>query len=132
MPPPAVATADTGARALAEALRALRGERAPGHALAILDEQRGAIERERLADEAELVRLEALLALGRRSAALALLDAAELSARVRGDELRLLRAELRAHAGRCASARADLAALGGADAALADRIARVRAHCENE
>jgi hypothetical protein len=100
------------------ALRRLRESDDAAGALALLDE------RERrfgaagtLGDEARTTRVEALLRLGQRGRALALLDATSPRAAGRGRAVLATRGELRADAGRCREADADF------DALLADRAA---------
>jgi hypothetical protein len=61
-----------------------------------------------LAAEAGIARLDTLLALGRRRAALELLDRLPLAGSMRRRELLVLRAELAAEAGDCADALLDL------------------------
>jgi hypothetical protein len=81
---------------LARALTKLRSEGDAAGALAALDEYQREFSRGTLALESEVARLDAYLALGRHSEALALLDRLPLDHIGRGAEPRLLRAELRA------------------------------------
>lgn len=90
------------------ALEQLRGGRNPGAALGLIDAHRAELASGSLAAEGDLVRLEALLALGRRDQAAHLLDAMELPPSRR--DLHLLRGELRAGQGRCPDALADFEA----------------------
>ena len=92
---------------LAVALRKLRREGDARGALAALDEYAVAFPNGDLGAEADLVRVEALLAAGERGAALRLLDErADVTPRAR--QALLVRGELRAAAGRCADATRDL------------------------
>lgn len=119
------------ARSLSDALARWRrhGDAAGALALLAAHEQRfgdGA-----LAVEARVARAEILLAAGRRTSALAVLDSLGLAGLPRARELATLRGELRAEAGRCAEARADLApvleATGGDE--LGRRAANALARC---
>jgi hypothetical protein len=86
----------------------------------------------KLADEARTARVEALLRLGERERALALLDAAAPLPRGRGRALLATRGELRADAGRCREAVADFDVLLADDAASDDAAERAlyqRAAC---
>jgi hypothetical protein len=109
--PTVAATPESSARAESRLLDAAMARLHHGGdgdgALAILDDYRAKFPAGVLAPEADAVRVDALLALHRTSAALAALDAMALDATPRGPELRLLRAELRASAHRCADAVAD-------------------------
>lgn len=82
-------------RALASAVAALRRDRNPDRALALLDEYRAAFPRGALSLEASLVRVDALMALGRRREALAVLERLPVDKMPRGGELRKLRDNLR-------------------------------------
>jgi hypothetical protein len=97
----------SSAKPLADAIRALRTEHAPVHALALLDEHRAELARGSFGHEALLVRVEALLALHREAEVLMLLDATALADVAASRSLRITRAELRAAAGRCAEALED-------------------------
>jgi len=95
------------AAVLAAAIRKLRRDGNARGALATLDEHAASYPRGELGAEADLVRVEALLAIGDRAAALRLLDArADTNPRAR--QALLVRGELRAAAGRCADAVGDL------------------------
>jgi hypothetical protein len=80
--------------------------------------------------EARVLRIDALLALGKRSEALALLDTMPLDRVGRGVELRLVRAELRA-SGDCGSALPDFDRVlaGGSAASVEERALRGRSLC---
>ncbi len=82
-------------QALASAVAALRRDRNPDRALALLDEYRAAFPRGALSLEASLVRVDALMALGRRREALAVLERLPVDKMPRGGELRKLRDNLR-------------------------------------
>lgn len=114
-PPPATAaTGDASLLAesqlLGQALQRLHRERDPRGALSVLDSYSSQFSQGRLRDEAQAARVDALMQLDRRADALQVLDGAALSRLARGGELRLLRGELRAHAGRCREALADFSA----------------------
>jgi hypothetical protein len=108
-PPSAIAEE---ARLVAGALRRLREQDDAAGALALLDERdarfgaRGA-----LGDEVRTTRVEALLRLGQRERALALLDVAMLRPTGRDRALLATRGELRADRGACRDAVADFDAL---------------------
>jgi TolA-binding protein len=118
------------ARLLRRALQNLRQGRNPTAALATLDEHRARFPAGLLSADADLVRIEALLALDRDREALALLEPLDLAASPRGDELRVVRGELRARTD-CTRAAADFTAVlahSGPDP-LAERALRGRALC---
>jgi TolA-binding protein len=92
-------------RLLAAAIAKLRKE--PAAALAALDDYATRFPQGQLSAEAQVMRIDALLALGRRDGALRALDGMTLGGLPRGRELVLLRAELRSEAGRCRDALAD-------------------------
>jgi hypothetical protein len=94
-------------RFLTEAVRALRVERSPTTAIELLDRHAQELEGNALAREALLVRTEAMLALGRKSEVLRLLDRTGLTAGAASRALLLMRGELRASADRCAEAIGD-------------------------
>jgi hypothetical protein len=103
----------TEAQLLAGALSRLRGTHDPRGALALLDQYAKTYPRGVLASEALSARLEAVLALDDRQAALKLLDGrAAFTGRLGAEQL-LTRAELRASAGRYADALADFDRLLG-------------------
>jgi hypothetical protein len=109
-PAPAVTPALAGTsegELLAESLRVLRVEHDARRALRRLDDHERRFPGGALAREAALARVEALLALGRRADALAVLDPLAL-ADGQGDRgVALARGELRASAGRCPAALGD-------------------------
>ena len=92
-------------RLLAAAIAKLRKE--PAATLSALDDYAARFPQGQLAQEAEVMRVDALLALGRRDGALRVLDGLTLAGLPRARELVLLRAELRSEAGRCRDALAD-------------------------
>jgi hypothetical protein len=99
------------AQLLAVALRKLRQERAPAAALNLLEQHHARFPAGALMAEATVARVDALLALGRRSAALELLTSLSLSGYARRRELLVLRAELQSEIGDCADALLDLDAV---------------------
>jgi len=122
LPVPAPQPTTAPSRLLAEsqllgrALQRLHRERDARGALSLLDDYATQYADGTLRAEASAARVDALLQLDRRSEALQILDGASLSNLARGGELRLLRGELRAHAGRCREAVADFDAALRADA----------------
>lgn len=112
------------------AVRALRADKNPASALAALDEYRGQYRHGRFAVEATILRVDAMLALGRRDEALPMLDGLDLSRVPGGTERQLQRGELRAQAGRWDEARADydrvLANGSERDSSLLERAASGR------
>ena len=129
--PAAVAPSRRGdeARLLGRALSALRRDDQPAAALALLDEHSARFPGPAFAAEAVTVRIDALLALDRRADALALLDERPLGGSAADRRLRVLRAELRAGAGRCAEAVPDLDVLCGALDGVGARALYARAAC---
>ena len=115
---------------LREALQSLRHDDDPAGALATLDLYDQRFPRGLLAANAQLVRLDALLAQGQRAEASKLLARLDLVNSPRADELRILRAELLAPRG-CRSAVAGFtAALArDLDPKLAERALQGRARC---
>ncbi|HEX9294677.1 MAG TPA: hypothetical protein VF881_02550 [Polyangiaceae bacterium] len=91
------------ARLLRRAIESLRSEANPRLTLALLDEHRQSFPDGRLRANADLLRIDALLALGRRAEALALLQRLSLDDGPRTEELLVTRGELRASSD-CASA----------------------------
>jgi hypothetical protein len=81
---------------LARALASLRRDRDAGAALVLLDEHAREFPAGALRQEADVARLDALLALGRSEEALAHLERLPIDRLGRGAELRVLRGELRA------------------------------------
>jgi hypothetical protein len=118
-------------RLLGAALHQLRQERDAAAALRTLDEYQGRFPSGSLLEEAQAARVDALLQLDRRAEALAVLDGARFQRLPRGGELRLLRGELRAAAGRCRQADGDfLAALDSRPTAqVTERALYGRASC---
>jgi hypothetical protein len=115
------------ARELADAIHSLRTDHDPRSALALLDAlPRGTT----FADEIALVRVEALLALGNRSGALATLDAMSLPDLPRGEDLLVLRGDLRAEAKRWPDAINDYTrGMASSTPDLAERSQFRRAQC---
>jgi hypothetical protein len=99
--------AETEGQLLARALSRLRQGHDPKGALAVLDQYERTYPRGVLASEARETRLEAALTLDDRKTSLAILDRLEPSAGRLGAQQLLMRAELRASAGRYADALAD-------------------------
>ena len=132
LPPPPAAAPGLGdeARLLRRALEELRQERDPLEALAALDEHRSRLPAGVLRADADILRVEVLLALDRDGEALALLERLDLSGTPRAEELRVTRGELRA-ARDCGRALADFERVlrGPAPPALAERALRGRAVC---
>jgi hypothetical protein len=126
--PPSVLGAE--ARLVREALESLRRERQPAAALARLDEHRERFPRGLLRADADLLRVDALVALERRAEALALLESLPVPWSPRGAELQVLRGELRA-AHSCRQARRDFDQVLAREvpAAVAERALRGRAIC---
>jgi hypothetical protein len=87
---------------LKEIVRALRVEHAPRRALALLDKHGDELAGQAFAEESLLLRVEAMLALGERTAVLRLLDRTPLAELSVSRALLLTRGELRAAADRCA------------------------------
>jgi hypothetical protein len=129
---PAPSTAGLGdeARLLRRAIEELRQERDPRAALVALDEHRARFPGGVLRADADVLRVEVLLALDRDGEALALLERLPLSGTPRGDELRVTRGELRA-AHDCAAALADFERVlrESPSAAVAERARRGRDLC---
>jgi hypothetical protein len=117
---------------LAAALERLRAGKDAGGALALLDEHRRRFPGGALGDEARVVRVEALLALGRSREALEELEELPGPLLERSRRLRVVRGELRAAHGRCPQAREDFAAVAqgeGAGEEISLRVERGRAAC---
>ena len=127
--PPSASPLAEEVEAIAEGLRKLRRERDPAGALAALDRYRARFPAGAMARESERLRVEALVALGRRRQALAHLEALG----VEGDlELRLARGELSMPGG-CQRALEDFeAVVAAAPAALLERALHGRARCRRE
>jgi hypothetical protein len=126
---PAPATDEIGL--VRDALERLRGQKDAAGALQRLDERDQRFPSGLLGEESSTIRIEALLALGRKSEALARLDALPGSTLDRSPRLRVARGELRVAAGRCPEALADFSAVvaGGAGGEITQRADRGRAAC---
>jgi hypothetical protein len=121
-PPSALAGEST---MLGRALAQLRRDEDPGAALATLDEYEARFPRGVMAFDAIAARVEALVKLGRRDAALARLDDVPAAALAKSPGLRVVRGELRAGAGRLDAAIADFdQELGRRGAARGDLFER--------
>jgi len=94
---------------LGQALNALHQKRDANAALETLSAYEARFPKGLLGEEAQAAKVDALIALSRRSEALALLDRVTFSRLARGGELRAVRGELRAASGRCREASADFA-----------------------
>jgi len=92
---------------LKEIVRALRIDHSPSQALALLDRNASELAGSAFAEESLLLRVEAMLALGQRSAVLRLLDGTSLTDVAASRGLLITRAELRAATNRCAEAIGD-------------------------
>ena len=128
-PPPAGALTEE-AGLIRAALEQLRRAHAPAAALTLLDARDARFPGGALRLDAELVRVMALLALGREAEALSVLARDDLRDGPRRDELDVLRGELLA----ARDCRAAIAAFDGvlgrvAPSALAERALRARAVC---
>jgi hypothetical protein len=130
--PPSEAPVVVESRLLAEALTDLRQRRDPQGALRALDEYERRFPSGALAPEASAARIDALLALGRRSQALQRLETLSLERLPRGTELRVLRGELRAGRGELGGAVDDFGAvlaLTGAPTGVVERALYGRGSC---
>ncbi|MBI5546237.1 MAG: tetratricopeptide repeat protein, partial [Deltaproteobacteria bacterium] len=118
-------------RLLARAVEQLRKERDAAGALRTLEEYSERFPQGTLANEARFARVEALLGQGNRAQALEMLEHAQLEGLPRTTELRLLKAELLAEAGRCREAVPIFDALLAPqqDGALEERALFGRAGC---
>jgi hypothetical protein len=106
--PPATSKGRGGpTKPLTKAIHALRIERDATSALALLDRHRGEFAQQGLSHEALILRVEALLELGRDREALRLLDGAALSDVDASHSLLVTRGRLRAAANRCADGMGD-------------------------
>ncbi len=111
------------------AVKALRHDHDPAAALHAADAYLKAYPHGLMQPDAEVLRIEAQLALGQREGALKTLDHTTLTSLPRADEMAVIRGELRAAVGRCSEADADfLPHLSGADE-LAERALMARAEC---
>jgi hypothetical protein len=106
--PPSENPISAEAQSLANALARWRRDGNAEAALALLGAHQGRFEHGALAVEAKVARAEILLSLARRAEALGVLDSLSLAGLPRARELHTVRGELRAQAGRCREARADL------------------------
>lgn len=118
-------------QALGAAMARLRQAHDPAGALTLLDSYRQQFPHGLLHPEAELLRISALLGVGKRREALTALDQRPLADDTpRGMELRVTRGELRAEAGRCGEALADFtAAIGQVQGELLERGLYGRSGC---
>ena len=120
------------AKVLSEAIHALRAQHSPGAALLLLDRHATALAKSVFAHEALLLRVEALLVLGRKSEVLRILEGAVLADVAASRSLLVTRGELRATANRCADSLGDFE-LVLAKARQADRQALFgRAMCRGK
>jgi hypothetical protein len=126
--PPAAPGLGDEARLVRRALEELRHDHDPAAALASLDEHRARFRRGLLRADAELVRVEALLALDREREALVVLEGFALA--TLPGELQVIRGELRA-AHDCGAALADFDRVlaGATSGSLLERALRGRAVC---
>jgi hypothetical protein len=115
---------------LRRAVTQLRRANDPAGALEAVKEYQAAFPSGALADDVHRTEVECLLELGRRDEALRVLDAMPLDRAEGGRELRVVRGELRAAAGRCGDALSDFDAVGvrGGDG-LSERALYGRASC---
>jgi len=117
--PPAFEAAPAGLPAGAEtsqirdALVQLRRERNPARALELVDVYDGRYPAGLWREEAAVIRIEALLALGRSGEALERCEALPQAALDRAPRLRVTRGELRVRYGRCDEAKSDFSAVLG-------------------
>lgn len=100
--------APTEAQSLAEALARWRRDNDAEGALTLLASHERRFAHGAFAVESSVAHAEILLALGRRSQALAVLDSLSLAGLPRARELQTIRGELRSQSGRCQEARGDL------------------------
>ena len=129
--PPAESALSVEARSMADALARWRRDRSGEAALALLGAHDRRFPHGSLSVESKVARAEILLGLARGSEALAVLDSLNLAVLPRARELATIRGELRARAGRCREARADLSSVlarTGTDD-LGRRALRARAEC---
>jgi hypothetical protein len=122
-------------RLLADALASLHAKGDAKGALALLAEHRRRFPTGALRSEARVAEVEALLSLERRSDALRVLDGLLIEGMPRAAELGVLRAELRAQAGRCADAIVDFdrcGAVGGCSPEAQERALFGLASCRRK
>ncbi|HMC95672.1 MAG TPA: hypothetical protein VKO16_12965 [Polyangia bacterium] len=119
------------ARLLGRALQSLHHDHDPRAALAALDDHAARFPGSVFGPEADITRVDALLALDRRQSALVVLDRLEIPDTTRGRELVVVRAELRVGAKRYAEAIADFTRTlaGAGDDALSERALHGRIAC---
>ncbi len=119
------------ARLLGRALQSLHHDHDPRAALAALDDHAARFPSSVFGPEADITRVDALLALDRRQSALVVLDRLEIPDTTRGRELVVVRAELRVGAKRYAEAIADFTRTlaGAGDDALSERALHGRIAC---
>jgi tetratricopeptide (TPR) repeat protein len=120
---------------LASALAELRKHKDPTAALSLLDSYDSRFPHGALSLEASAARVDALLALGRIDAAHETLEKIPLEGLPRGNELRVLRGEVRAKLNQTARAIADFSAVLGAappTSSLAERALFGRATCKSQ
>ncbi len=129
-PTPASGSLAAEAEVLTRALQQLRQEGRPAEALATLESYAERFPGGGLRREAAVARVDALLALGRKEQALAVLEGLPLEEVGRADELRVIRGELKA-ARDCQGATADFdrALAGRSPASLQERALHGRAAC---
>jgi len=120
--PPEAADPTNEAQLLADAIARLRQRRDPRGALALLDRYAETYPHGILASEARSARIEAMVKVGDRANALALLDQPATFAGRLGAEQLLTRAELRASVGRYADALGDFDRLLAASSPLAASV----------
>jgi hypothetical protein len=99
---PEISAASHANRYLKEIVQALRIDHSPNQALALLDRHASELAGNAFAEESLLLRVEAMLALGQRSAVLRLLDGTSLTNVAASRALLVIRGELRAAVNRCA------------------------------
>ena len=119
------------AQTLAEAFRLIRRAGEPGLALELLERHAPELRAGSLSGEASVARAEALVALGRRADALAILETMSLSGSGVDRPLLVARGELRAEAGRCQTSLSDFTMVIGADRrdGFEERALQGRATC---
>jgi len=130
--PDTKATSQQTARYLKEVVQVLRVDHSPAQAVSLLDRYANALAGAAFAEEALLLRVEAMLALGQRDGVLQLLDRASLTDVAAAHALLVTRGELRAAANRCAEG------IGDFDLVLSEaprppkRALLGRAHCREK
>jgi len=110
---------------LAEVIKRLRDGHDPDGALGLLEQHARQFPHGALASEATMLRIEALLGLGRQDEALSVLDGVSLASLPNRDEQLVVRGELRAGSGRWREAKQDFdQVLGGGDPPVASAKGR--------